>query len=284
MVAQVLLATVPPAVITVIVLALAWRPWRTDAAIAGGRWGGAAGFGLAFLTGFLAVAGWPGLPPTEKWQWILHLGLLAAAIGVVNALRPRKRWLDWLPSLCLAATAALLLRHPSPDAPWTWNLGVAAAVAFLWLTLEPVAQRARGVTVPLTLLLTFAAAAIVILVSGNETLARLTAVLAASAAGAAIVAWWAPAISLAAGATAVTVAVLPGLLFLSQAYSYSEVPGISFLLPLLAPAMSGLGELPVMGRLKPPARVLIRMAAILLPLGIAVGLAITASEPGLYLG
>lgn len=284
MVVPVLLATVPPALITLIVLALAWRAWRPEAELADGRWGGAAGFGLAFLAGFVAVAGLPHLPPTERWQWIVHLGLVAAALGVVNALRPRKPWLDWLPSLVLAATAAVLLRHPSSDAPWTWNLGVAAAVAFLWLTLEPLAQRARGVAVPLTLLLTFGATAIIILLSGFESLARLTAVLAACAAGATIVAWRVPAISLAAGATAVTAAVLPGLLFLGQAYSYSEVPGICFVLPLLAPAMSGLGELPVMRRLKPPVRLLARMAAILLPLGIAVGLAMAASDLGIYLG
>ena len=280
MVDQVLLGVVPPALIAALVLLVAWRPWqRTPVENAG--WGPTVACGLAVLAGYLAIEGRPQFPPPEKWQWILYLGLAAMGLGLVDligqAARWRPRWTRGLAGPLAAAAALLMLRHPSPEAQPLWKAGLGLAVLLSWAALEPLARRRPGASIPLALLLSLAGAGAVIVLSGNAKLAGLAGALAAAMGAAVVVAWWQPRLSLAHGAVVVVVVVLSGLLFLGQAYTYSSVPVVSFLLPIVAPAAAWIVEVPALRGMGAARALLLRAGAVLVVVAVAVGLALYAS-------
>ncbi len=84
MIQQALLGIVPPALIALVLLIAAWRPWSKTPPPA--RWG-AAGSALAlavayFVTERLLVGNFSSLPPIERYRWLPYIGF-AAAVGAI---------------------------------------------------------------------------------------------------------------------------------------------------------------------------------------------------------
>ena len=90
--------------------------------------GAALAVGTAFLTAFVAMTGWPRIPPVESTQRLFYLVALAAALGLAWGWL-RQRAAPWLVrSALVGLLLSAMLRAPLEH---TWSRGEAA----LWLAM-----------------------------------------------------------------------------------------------------------------------------------------------------
>jgi hypothetical protein len=242
---------------------------------------------VGFFAGYFTAGhreGWAPLVPTsdkDEWSWLPWLAALAGLAGLA-ALLPLKR--DWarrgmtaLAVLLVAALSAWLL---VPEFETLRALrpyyvgGGAAAVLLLWAVLDPLAGRQPGGRIPLLLACVAVAAAMVILLAASMKLATLAGPLAGALTGCTVVGFRYPDRDDLRGMLPGFAVLLVGLLL--QGYltrGAEEVPGVSFLLVLVAPLLLWVGGRGRWGGW-------LQAAAVLLPLAAAVTLALLASEGG----
>ena len=224
------------------------------------------------------------LRPTESWDWLPALALLACVAGLLNPNGKLAFVLCWAVRLTVAGLVAWVLtraqsgRESEPLCGYC-QAAFAGAILVLWATLDLAlaAPRRPGGVVPALVAVVALAAAALAELGGFMTLSLMAAVVPGALAGWALVAWLRPDPDISrAGAPALAV-LLPGVLFVSYFNNYGNVPVASYLLLLAAPLCLGaVALLPfsAIGRWA----ILYRAAAALVPAGVALALAALAGE------
>jgi hypothetical protein len=160
---------------------LADRRGRPSSAV-----GGALAVGVAFLSAFVAMTGWPRFPPVESTQRLFYLVALATAVGfVLGWLRQQKApW--WVRGAVVGLLLSLMLRAPLEH---TWARGEAVlwlaalfalGLGFTWAfeaSCRPAGGRSDLVAAAVRLAL-LGAAAVLLGLSGTARLAQLMGALA----------------------------------------------------------------------------------------------------------
>jgi hypothetical protein len=208
------------------------------------------------------------------WHWLLWMGLAALLVGLLTRVPYVPAVVRWLVRAAAAGLAAWLLVPEDLREETAWYVAAFAAVVFVeWALLEYLGESTPGGVIPLGLALTFFAGAAVLIHAGTARFTDVATFLSASLFGIAVAARQ----RADAGAVAPGVAVLlPGLLLMGQNTTFSKVPLTSFVLVALAP-------LALLPTLLPPVRrwegirlKLLQLTLILIPLVVAVVLAMQA--------
>jgi len=262
-----------PALVTVVALLLAVRLGGGEPAAVGA--GLAAGFAALPATGQIGLEIYR---PVEAWDWLPLLGLLAAAAGWIEQIGKGSRAVRWVGRLLVVGlTAGLLVRaqaarEPKPIA-LSWYPVVALVVLALWGVLDLSARRRPSAVTPALLAGVGLAAAAVAEFAAFTRVAQMGGVVAGTMGGWAIVAWRRPREGVVQAGVACLSVLLPGLLFAAYFNGYGDVPAASYLLLLAAPLLLGAVTLLPSPDPAPLWRGLLRVAAVLLPLGAGLALA-----------
>jgi len=189
-----------PVGVGVVALLLGWRPW--DRTASRGRFSAlASALALvgAYLLAHVAYFDLPPLPPVEAWHQLGLLVLVSLVLVPLEGIGGGVRTARW--TLKSVVVAAFLWIGLSPKREHRWEgfeevlwLGGTFLVWMLALgALSDLARRrARGLSLPLSLLLTFSAAAAALGFSGSLVFARLAGALAAVLGVFCAVALWRP--------------------------------------------------------------------------------------------
>jgi len=270
-----------PAVVSGIAFVVAWRPWQRDAPVANGIWGGAIALSVGYVAGHAGLLGWPPFPPVEATQWLVYLALASGVFGLIIALWHESTWLRWGLRLLLSGVMPWLILHAVLKYRWqpiegvVWLVGLGVAIFGFWLMLNALAERFRGASTPLVLLVVATGGSVTLLLSGSAMLGQLGGVLTAALGASLVIAWWNPKLSLAHGATSVVAILLAGLWM--SGYFYAEVPVVSALLLVVSPATAWIGQVEAIQRLGGWKVALIRAAVVCIPVAIAVAIPLVAS-------
>ncbi|SIN73317.1 hypothetical protein SAMN05444166_0514 [Singulisphaera sp. GP187] len=269
-----------PALATVTVLIAAWRVGRRlDLKVRGGL-AVALALGLGDLAGHLGVA-WPAWPPsevTDRIPILVGVAILAALVAVLGG--PGRRWLSWVNRAVVSGVTIAVIVSPAFGEAWSAPatlfgaalLGIGMILA--WANLDALATRCSGAGIFLPLLLISSGASVALLVSGSMVLALLAGVLSAALAACGLVAWRVPAIGFGPGGPSIVVVVLASLLLINR--FYAELPSGSVALFAVAPAAVWFGQLGTIRSRAPWIRTLAATAAVLVPVALAIGLAVAA--------
>lgn len=266
-----------PAVLAGLCLLVAWRMWRRRNLAKDGHWGGAAAIALGYFSGHLALVSWPAFPPAKAVDWLAYLAIVAGFTGIAQRYWAKRWYSAWPVRLLLSALFAVLILRGYLEHTWArtegilWIAGLVLAMSALWDTLERLASKRTGASLPLSLCMLCACAAGALGMSGSALLGQLMGALAAACGAAVVLAWWAPGLSLKSGTMAAFVPIYSGLLI--QAYFYSELPVLSAVLLYAAPYVLWYGERRNIYFMKPTKAAVVRLMLVGVPLAIALWLA-----------
>lgn len=267
-----LLGVALPAAVAAAVLLVVGRRGGPCERASGGCWGGAVAIGAGYLAGHVLVMGRPTFPPPEVTAWLFYLTWPVMGAAVVKGRRTR-----WAVRAAVSGAAVWLLLRPIARHSWGMGEcvlglgGLFAAMLVFWSQMEGLAHRAKGVSLPLSLFVAVAGAGAVLLLSGSVVLSRLCGALSAALAAAALVAWRRPGVSLAGGGVSVVAVLFASLLICG--YFYVQASATSVILLALAPAVAWVGQVPGVRRITPWKIAIVRIAAVLVPVGAAVTIA-----------
>lgn len=269
MVLPILVPFVVCAVVLLVFVAFG-RLWRHSGTGSDGVATGAIGLGAGYLTCHLLVDGLPAFPPHENWQWLIFLAASAMVIAFVQALGRWPAFVRLIAAILLAGAGGWLLVRTNQDHLWAHRATVAAAMLLWFVTLEPVAGRARGASLLLPLCCAFISVSLVLILSRNLKLAQLAAGFAASFGAATIVAWRWPLFELGRGMVIVAGVLLVGLLLSGYSLSFSTVPTWAYVVAAAAPLATWIGALPPLRNIKPWKSTAIVTATTIVVSGVAV--------------
>jgi len=281
-----LITVLVPASICAAFMLASWRPWRPD--IERGFWGGAAGFGVAYVVGHaLNVGRVPGIPPTQAEDWLPIVALGASLLGLAIALTRPRWWSVPLAGLIIGGGQAWALIGSLPERSRPWESGFAGAGVWIGVTLatagavwsyERLSERTRGPGAPAALWLALAGSSYLFLEFTVAKAMHLSGVLASACAVAAVLALWRPGIAISRGAALVAVAVYAGL-WLFGVLFVSGVPAWVAMAAFAAPHAAWAGDLPGIRSLRPWQRTLFRLVAVSVAIGLVVGFGRPAPDP-----
>lgn len=180
-----LLAVLPAAAVALILLAIAWRPWKPTGR---GWWGSALTLGLAYpLADYLIFRNIPGFPPAEEHRWLPYIALAGAAFGLAEPLWRGRDWRGYAFAGLAAACIAPLLwvdlsRRGTLPFALLWLAVWTAVCSMLWTELLIESRRPAAARLPLILTLAATGAAAVTLQSYSASLGFAAGSIAAVAA------------------------------------------------------------------------------------------------------
>ena len=221
-----------------------------------------------FVAGYLVLP-WTSWWPEDTWQRVAYLAVAAALVAVAcHALRAPVRYRLIL-QLAVSTLAAWLLVPTWEEMLPRWYLwcAVMATCIFLtWMVWASLGTRWPLAGQLLLLIVTFATAGPVLMLSGNLKFAELTMLLGASAVASVVVAGVRGVTGGLVACAPILAVALPGLLLNGYFYSFSDIPLLSYLLILAAPAACLLVEVLRVSGLQPKWSLAVRLAvALLLP-------------------
>jgi hypothetical protein len=275
-----------------IALLCGW-PWRTPGPVRASV-GAVVGCGIGFYAGAALLGSIPHWSSKEdQGRFLLVLFPAVLLVEIVAAIVRRPRMAVWLLRAAAAAGAARVLLHGSiyvtepSDADTTERIGIwqlaalAAGLAIVWAVLLVLMSRAPGRSVPLSLALTTAGAAVTLMLSGYLTGGMLGLPLAASLAGVA-----AGSLALPKG-TDLRGTIGPGVVGLFSlvviGHFFGELTVGHAVLLISAPLLCWLPELVPSGRILPWLRALARVTIVALPVALVAAQAgqkfVAASQP-----
>lgn len=285
----------PPALVSGLVLAAAWRPLRGGrraerAEAARPTWREALGGPLAIGLGYVACdVGLHGFPPPPPGNGIkdrlVYVALATVLVGAVEAWRRGRAWHVGRVALCVAAPWFLLdfmrEHHWEGATEVLWLAGLAAAALALVSGVDVLARRSPGSGGPALGVALVSLAAGALHFGGSASLAQLAGGLATPLGAFAVLAWWRRDASLAGGATTSATTLYLGLV--AAGFFAAELPGASAALLALAPLGAWIGRLPALeGR--GALRLATAAVAMLAPAALALWLAKDAVPPNPYAG
>jgi hypothetical protein len=228
------------------------------------------------------------LAPASAILWLFYIGLGFTLLGVIDALfRLPQVIRGTVVFVAAGAAAALLLRFNFANQTWdalhgaVWLGGIAAVAVIWWASFE---QAATGgaITGPLAMgAFSGVSGLIVALLVEQTTGQALGAMAIAFIVAIALVAW-----SRRASVERGTAMVLAGVgaCALAGEYFISSLPIQYILLIAVAPLTLWIGRIPAIRRRRPWLRVVIQMVVLLIPLGIAAGMAVVQAKNDATMG
>jgi hypothetical protein len=270
-------AMVLPAVVTAATIGLGRALAARESSTRGDSlWAGPA-IGLAYIAGQSAIVK-PSFPPVDVTDRIPWLALIAMSLEVAEIAWPLAARLRFLGRALLLTLILGLMLGPvisAGDLPWTtigWLSAAAVTAVLAWLNLWALGGTLQGTDAYRGLMLTSGGAVVVLLLSGSAVLCLLGMVLTVTLVAARITAWHrAPVSGLIVGGALLTALVI-------ECYVYASIPFLSAVLLAAAPAGAWIARWkPLRDKVGITATVLSTLA-VLVPLGLAVGLA-AASSP-----
>ena len=266
-----------PATIMGFALFFSWGAWSRRHGLARGHWGGALGLAGAYFCAHVLLKSWPGIPPERADDWQAWLALPLGAVGVAQRWWGAK-WFAALPvrAIVSGGVIALLLQSQiefSWDGweLWVWLGGLTAAATLFWHSLERLAEKRSGASMPLNLWALSALSAGVFTLSGSAFFGQLAGALAAAFGAAVVLALWSPGIGVSGGTMTIFAPLYCGLA--ARGYFHAEVPVYSAALMYLAPFALWWGEERRVKFQRPWKGALIRMGLISAPVAVAALLA-----------
>ena len=240
--------------------------------------------GAGVIAACLGIA-WPTFPPIDVTHRIPWLVLAAVLLGFFESIHPSPAWARWENRLLLAVLVLGVILGPVLGADWPSRRdllvqgGLVLAVLIAWTNVEALAAgRSTAVVVP-ALLVIGSGTAVAALLSGYAVLGQIAGGLTAPAAGGVWVSsWWLPDRSLSRGGVPVLVASLAA--FLIVGHVYANLPLASAVLLGAAPLAAWLAWVGPARRLAPWQSALLAAVLMLVPAGVAVGLAFGAAPGG----
>jgi hypothetical protein len=274
-----------PALVCAAFLLLGWRARRSgapdpDGGPVGG-WGGGVGLMHGYFIAHAAIAGWAALRPVDVTDWLPHAAIAAVLVELVALYWPRAVVLHWLLRLAASAAAVVVVSLPTIRYTWTTTQSVIAVPVLVlalyasWASLGALATRTSASSLGVTIMIAAGVGSVTLVASRTAKLSQLCAAIAAMAGAALVLAWWKRRLSLGAAGAGVA-ALLLGYLWM-QGYLYAEMPMASALLLAAAPSAAWVGRLAVVRKLPPWLGVCVQAAAVLVPAGAALGVALAAA-------
>jgi hypothetical protein len=221
------------------------------------------GVGAGFFVGCWVLGIRPHWPPREDLDrllvWILPAVLIVELLAVFPSM---PRWLVWSMRLGMIAGGARILLHGSsyitdvagpgtsewsPAETWLIFSGLAALGTVVWVLLSILAHKALGSSVPVSLAVATAAAAVTVMLSGYATGGQVGLPLAAALLGATALSLVLPQSSRATGPVGVAVVLLLSLLVIGR--FFGELTLAHAVLLFCSPLLGWLPELPGIRRL-----------------------------------
>lgn len=241
------------------------------------RWAAPLAIGVSFTLAFALIEGFAHLfPPSSAVAWLFYVGLLLTVLGLLDAAIAMPIWLR--PIAVFIGTAiglGLLLRFNFAN--HTWNLvhglaylAILAAIATIWwATLESTASEG-GILMPVAAMLITGIGGLVSMLVADQIDGQALGALATALAGAALAGLLAK-IPFTRGMAVVVSGI--AVCALASAYFVSDVPMLDLGLVAIAPLLLFATRwLPLPRR--PWLRSAIRLIITLIPLLIALGLAV----------
>jgi hypothetical protein len=270
-----------PALLALLVMCIAWQPWRRFPAVERGHWGGALAVGIAVLAAHPAVMSWPRFPPPDANNRLFPIELLALIVGLIDATIRPPRWISALLVFLVSAVALGFVLKFKLFGQWSAAPSVAFVLlcglvgAIWWITFEVIADE-RGLVAPLSMWLVASTAAVMFVLTEGALWGKLTLSLAAAAGALFVIVLWRRTISLAHGAMHVFAILLVCLIIASH---YLSGLTYGYLLTLLsAPLFIWIGYLLArfgpLSRLHPWQQAAIRMIVLAIPMAILLSVAI----------
>lgn len=280
---DILVGAVIPGVVALLLMLIAWRPWRRREPVTGSGWamplavGFAVAFAYAALQMHVLVPGvdvdakrvvFPSTPPADAKAWLLYLSLPVGVFGLLIAVIRKVRWWLYVPLALLVIAGIFKLLMPRQD--WPTAAAVAAIVWGVWVLFEPLAARSKGMVVPLALWFSATGAAAILMDTGSVKVGQYAGALAAVAGAAVVVALLGKGnVSLARGGAFAFFTLLGGLLV--TGYFYSSVSKYQAIGIVLVPLVAWIDQVPRVARLKPWKRVLVSVLALAVATAVVAG-------------
>jgi hypothetical protein len=262
---------------------ISWQLWRRANTVpVTGQWGGPLAVATGYAAGHCLLDGFPAYPPVSIQQALFYLALGLAAFALFEPFWGRKGRHRCFTRVVVCAIFALgILRTPVRDTwtAWEGRIGISALVAaavLLWAATEALALRRPGTAVPLSLWFATACASVCMALAGSAFLGQLTGALAATLGAAAVLAWWAPRVSLAQGGVTLWVPLYSGLMY--QAHFHSGLPLLAAICLYAAPLAPWLLEGIDTVRWTPWKVVGARVACLAVPVALALAQSIFAAS------
>ena len=178
-----------PAVAAVAAFWAMGRWWPRDAAR---RYQAGMSFAAAVVVGLICLPSTKTLAPTQFWEWIPYLGLVAALVSGITSAAGVMRGERWTAVYLFAVVAAWLLvpKWPELSPPWPIHVATAAA-AIITITalLSQIPDRLRGQAFPAWLTITAACSSVLVLSEVSETFGMLAALPSGALFGCSVAAW-----------------------------------------------------------------------------------------------
>jgi hypothetical protein len=227
---------------------------------------------VAFILPYLHLFGRPPLPPTESIQWLFYLPFAVFPIALIIDLT-NLRSLS-LPLLVLSTTLILwpILRNGNSFAESITIISFITLASFLsYLSLTRLSPRMGNPSTHLILLLIIAATSQILLMSGSRTLGQTSLIVTAALLGSLPLAWclkFPP-----TPGPLLLVLLLWHSLLICGHFLASLTP-LNALLLIIAPHLAWIAEGARPRHWPKPARIILRFAAVLIPMLIAQSLAL----------
>ena len=221
--------------------------------------------GLASIIAFAGLFDWPTGDLTRAAWWgglnqdqlIVYALVAGVATGLVMSLTPRLLWIRAALILALAGLVTLICWPiVRTESMFYRAMPAVGTVVFAGLY-ELAAIRRPGICVPFALSLSLGTTSVLVVATGMQPLGFSAMAVAVVLGVCAIISLWRRNMTMADGAVpvVVTLLVLPPLIaWLYLLFGGDDFPALGFLLPMFAPCMVFLGELPKLRDRKPIVR------------------------------
>lgn len=246
-------------------------------------WWSATSVALGYAGAHIAIAR-PSFPPLDVTDRAPIAAAAACVVVVIESFLAPGAIRYNLTRLILAAITLSLILAPIvlaaddglPRETVIWMAGSAAVVLAAWFVLSALPRAGLDSQAFLAAFLTTAGASLVLVISGSLVLGQLAAALAAIMLTAWAITWG----KLTPGYLPVALAVVTCLVLVG--FVYASVPAGSAACLAVAPATAWLTRIGPLRRLGPWATAAISSIAVLIPVGIAIGLAVSSSPTDGY--
>jgi hypothetical protein len=218
------------------------------------------------------------LIPGQNSDWLLYLTIASIFVGLVQAYTPSAPGLHGrMHALLLVGTIFALLAGQvrgewSVPLSVAWVLGLTAVGILVWAALDELTTTTSGPAIPLFLLILAVGSSLVASISGNIKVGQFVAGVAAPLGACFLISCWRPSMSLLRGILPTTMVVLAGAGLMGT--FYSEVPLVCAIILALTPMGAWLLGRGPARRLGPWKAMFFYGAAGLIPVAVAVALAL----------